>query len=414
MGGLQGDPELEEIKEQFRLAKKKKMEQEEKRRKEEEKRIGEEEETRRNLDFARKVEEFKLQLRAELLEEWRKNHADAVKSTEKIGKSAKKTKKKKKRYQKEHGGPKRRRAQRSRRRDDSSEDSESSCSTDDESNTSDDTSSGSESGGKITRNKMCVRRGMGNTRTKAKTKNNKGKGRIEEMRTPIRTYEKGESSRARKQPQAEEEEMLGTKSPEEVEPKTPLTGGFKGLAAGCSQKGLIEYCISAHKIYSAKKADALRKICEQKGIKYTKKPEIVEILARHQVQLAYDGFDEEQGFVKNPRNITRLTKANSMEIIARAIVEACKHLKGVSIPAVDLEEVWSDRRDGGMDKQRGEPAAAMDNDDGAPEADLIREGYTLYAAHLQRRDAAEALRRSMVRHALHVARVFGPPAGAQG
>ncbi|GBG88128.1 hypothetical protein CBR_g46617 [Chara braunii] len=287
MGGSQVDPELEEIKEQFRMTRKEKLEQEEKRKKEEEKRIREEEETRRNLDFARKAEEFKQQLRAELFEEWRKNQADAVKATEKSGKSAKKTRKKKKRHLTEHGGPKRRRARRKRSSDSNM-------------------SSGSETSGKITRNKERVRRGTGNKRTKAKMKNNKDKGKIEEMRTPIRMYEKGESSRARKQPQVMEEEMRGAKSLDEEEPKTPLTGGFKGLTAGCSQKGLIENCISAHKIFSAKKADALRKICEQRGIKYTKKPEIVEILARHQAQLAYNGFDDAQANEKD----TMRTKAS--------------------------------------------------------------------------------------------------------
>ncbi|GBG88945.1 hypothetical protein CBR_g48555 [Chara braunii] len=263
-GGMQADLELEEMKEQFRLARKERLEQEEKKKKEEEKRIREEEEIMRNLDFARKAEEFKLQLRAELLDEWRKNQANAVKSTENIGKSAKKTrKKKKKRHLTEHGGQKKRRTRRKRRSSDSSEDSESSCSANDESITSED-SSGSDTSGKITRNKERMKRGTGNKRTKAKTKNSKGKGRIEEMRTPIRMYKKGESSRARKQPQAMEEEMPGVKSPDEVEPKTPLTGGYKGLAVGCSQKGLIEFCISAHKIYSAKKADKLRKICERK------------------------------------------------------------------------------------------------------------------------------------------------------
>ncbi|GBG78605.1 hypothetical protein CBR_g27831 [Chara braunii] len=289
MGGPQGDPELEEIKEQFRLARKERLEQEKKRKKEEEKRIREEE-TRRNLDFARKVEEFKLQLRAELLEEWRKNYAEAEKVTGKIGKSAKKAKKKKERDQTEYGRLKRRRARRNRKRGDSCEDSGSSCSTDDD--MSDDTSLESGSGGKHARTKTYVRRGTGNIKTKARTKSNMGKGRAEEVHTPVRIYERGESSKARKEPQAEEEECLGTRAADGAEPRTPLTGGYKGLAAGCSQKGLIEYCILAHKIFSAKKADTLRKICEQKGIKYTKKPEIVEILARHQVQLAYNGFDE--------------------------------------------------------------------------------------------------------------------------
>ncbi|GBG69893.1 hypothetical protein CBR_g4721 [Chara braunii] len=241
------------------MTRKEKLEQEEKRKKEEEKRIREEEETRKNLDFARKAEEFKQQLYAKLFEEWRKNQADAVKATEKSGKSAKKTRKKKKRHLTEHGGPKRQRARRKRRSSDSSEDSESSCSTDDE-NTSEDTSSGSEMSGKITRNKERVRRGTGNKRTKAKMKNNKDKGKIEEMRTPIRTY------------------------------------------------------------FNLPKHEA-------------------RVLTR------FEDLDL-PGFVKNARNIMRPAKANSVGEIARAILEACKHLKGVSIPAVDLEEVWTDRREG--------------------------------------------------------------------
>ncbi|GBG89779.1 hypothetical protein CBR_g49630 [Chara braunii] len=297
MAGPQGDPELEEIKEQFRQARKEKLEQEEMKKKEEEKRIREEEETRRNLDFARKAEEFKLQLRAELLKEWRKNHAEARKATETTGRSTREAKKKKKKHQTEHGGQKRRRTRRNRKWEDTSEDTDSSCSTDDD--TLDDTTSESGSDGKRTRNKTCVTHETGKLKTIARTKGGKGKGKAKEVMTPVRIYEKGECSKARREPQGDEVEDTGTRSADGPEPKTPLTGGFKGLAAGCSQKGLIEYCISAHKIYSAKKADALRKICEQKGIKYTKKPEIVEILARHQVQLAYDDFDETQGMTKD-------------------------------------------------------------------------------------------------------------------
>ncbi|GBG69158.1 hypothetical protein CBR_g3858 [Chara braunii] len=269
---------------------------EKKRRKEDEKRIREEEETKRNLDFARKAEEFKLQLHAELLEEWRKSHGEAEKATEKVGRSGKRAKKKKKKYPIEHGGAKRRRARRGRRRVDSSEDSDTSTSAED--STSEVTSSDSGSEGKHVRNKTYGRRGTGNVKGKTRTKNTTRKGRMDEVHTPARVYEREESSKARQETHGEEDEKLGIGPDEGAEPKTPLTGGFKGLAAGCSQKSLIEYCISAHKIYSAKKADTLRKICEQRGIKYTKKPEIVEILARHQVQLAYDGFEEAQGNTK--------------------------------------------------------------------------------------------------------------------
>ncbi|GBG85454.1 hypothetical protein CBR_g40096 [Chara braunii] len=74
-----GDPELEEIKEHHRQARKERIEQEEKKRDEEEKRAKEEEENRRNQDFARKMEEFKLQLRVDLNEEWRKKSSEAEK-----------------------------------------------------------------------------------------------------------------------------------------------------------------------------------------------------------------------------------------------------------------------------------------------------------------------------------------------
>ncbi|GBG63660.1 hypothetical protein CBR_g38972 [Chara braunii] len=62
---------------------------EEKRRKEEEHKAKEEEEVRRNQDFARKAEEFKLQLRTELMEEWRRTTAEATMAMEKTRKPRK-------------------------------------------------------------------------------------------------------------------------------------------------------------------------------------------------------------------------------------------------------------------------------------------------------------------------------------
>ncbi|GBG80908.1 hypothetical protein CBR_g31464 [Chara braunii] len=75
-------------------------------------------------------------------------------------------------------------------------------------------------------------------------------------------------------------------------PKTPMEKGYKGLAAKCSREGIIDYCLSTQKILSSKKAFLLRKICQKKGIRYTKKPEIIDVLAREQVMLAYEGFEE--------------------------------------------------------------------------------------------------------------------------
>ncbi|GBG60985.1 hypothetical protein CBR_g18581 [Chara braunii] len=76
------------------------------------------------------------------------------------------------------------------------------------------------------------------------------------------------------------------------EPKTPMENGYKGLAAKCSREGIIDNCLSTQKILSAKKASMLRKVCQRKGIRYTRKPEIIDVLAREQVKLAYEGFAE--------------------------------------------------------------------------------------------------------------------------
>ncbi|GBG77987.1 hypothetical protein CBR_g25920 [Chara braunii] len=88
----QGDPELEEMKEHFRQVRKERQEMEERRKLEVERKAREEDDIRRNQDFARKAEEFKLQLRNELLEEWRKNNATAnamMDGTKKLGRKKK-------------------------------------------------------------------------------------------------------------------------------------------------------------------------------------------------------------------------------------------------------------------------------------------------------------------------------------
>ncbi|GBG92889.1 hypothetical protein CBR_g57647 [Chara braunii] len=215
-------PEIEEMKEQFRLVRKEKQEQKERGRDEEERKAKEEEENRRNLDFARKMEELKLQLRIDLNEEWKKKNQAAE---EAVARSRKREKR---------GRPR----------------------------------TGGRRGKKTTTMKEC---------------------------TPI-GYERGECSKKLPPEGWGSKLREGARTVDEqhkdMEPKTPLSDGYKELSAGCSQKGLIEYCMSTHKIYSEKKANTLRRICEKRGIKYTKKPEIVELLAKQQVQLAYEGFDE--------------------------------------------------------------------------------------------------------------------------
>ncbi|GBG68096.1 hypothetical protein CBR_g2646 [Chara braunii] len=350
----QGDPELEEIKKHFRVMRKERLELEEKRRLEDEKRAKEEEELRRNLDFAHKAEEFKLQLRAELLEEWRKNNQIAKKAS---GSSKKPRRRKRGRNRRAAGGRGRSLTKKKKKVVKSSDETDSEETIEDDSSEDEVTTDSDES-----RDQRTPR----GRKKKPASKHKKGravKGKGAVGGTPPKTFERGECSEPGRTDPGGNERFHTTEirknhavgDEARGEPKTPLTGSYKGLAAECSQKGLIDYCISAHKIFSAKKADVLRKICEQKGVKYTTKPEVVEILARQQVQLAYDGFEEDPGaamgavktkasgsprkgfsdigvprFVRNSKNISRHAKAGDSDTIRRAIDEGTKHLKGSS------------------------------------------------------------------------------------
>ncbi|GBG72014.1 hypothetical protein CBR_g10950 [Chara braunii] len=260
------------------------------RRAEGEKKTKEEEERRKNQDFARKIEELRLQLRMDLNKEWRQREQEAtaaVKSNLDDGQPTVKNWKDRKCGRK---GKKSRRGQRS----DSSESSDSESESEWDSTLS---TSSKEDG-----SKGRGRRKKGKERTRgAKKKITKPKDR-KKVVSPVNLTPRFERGECSKHCTSGLEKEHGEQRPDEEdrderedEPKTPLTGGYKGLSAGCSQKGLIEYCISAHKIYSGKSALDLRKLCDKKGIRYTKKPEVVELLTRQQVELAYEGFEEKEG-----------------------------------------------------------------------------------------------------------------------
>ncbi|GBG87591.1 hypothetical protein CBR_g45743 [Chara braunii] len=325
-----GDLELEEIKEHHRQARKEHIEQEEKKRVEEEKRVKEEEENRRNQDFVRKMEEFKLQLRVDLNEEWRKKSSEAEKAmTETKKKTLEEIKEHHRQARKERiEQEKKKRVEEDKRAKEEEENrrnqdfvrkmeefklqlrvdlneewrKKSSESEKAMTKTKKKTDSSSlSSGSSDERTCVKVTRGKGKWRSRGKSKQGKGKENRNSppMKVIPRKHETGECSRRErvlgKGSGVRETVAGGMEKSEEGEPKTPLTGGYKGLSGGCSQKGLIDYCIFAHKIYSAKKAHALRRICERRGIKYTTKPEFVEQLARQQVELAYEGFEEGMG-----------------------------------------------------------------------------------------------------------------------
>ncbi|GBG83750.1 hypothetical protein CBR_g37551 [Chara braunii] len=225
-----------------------------------------------------------------MIEEWRKNNAEAERAWSTIKGSGKKTKKKKTTIRRKRSAKNRKDERGKKRKETSSEETDTESLSEDE--TTDTTTSDSDDSARVARHNSTGRKPT--KKYKRKAWRLKGKGKTHTEVTMPRKCDKGESSRQRKEGckgGLEHEEQDGDR---ETEPVTPLMGGHKGLTAGCSQKGLIEYCISAHKIYSAKKADVLKKLCEKKGIKYTKKPEAVELLARYQMKLAYDSFEEER------------------------------------------------------------------------------------------------------------------------
>ncbi|GBG85301.1 hypothetical protein CBR_g39869 [Chara braunii] len=97
---------------------------------------------------------------------------------------------------------------------------------------------------------------------------------------------------------------------------------------------------------------------------------------------------------------------------------ACCILHNIIIDAgIPVDEELLQRRgreDGDEDNDDDGPAGDYaDDDEDYAEAELRREGCTLYASHRIRHDATTALRSSVVRHALHVSRVLGVHAGAQ-
>ncbi|GBG80806.1 hypothetical protein CBR_g31362 [Chara braunii] len=272
----QPDPKLEEIKEHHRQARREKQELEEKRKAEEEKKTKEEEELWKNQDFARKMEELRLQLRMDLNEEWRRREQEAtvaVRDTKNNVPSADRNRKSRNSKRKvidptqrpnpdripRYGHPHQRRM--------------------------------------TAKEEVGVRRRRERGAKKIVGKQTDRKKVVSPVDLTPR-FERGECSNhgtvVPEKAQGEQRLNEEDRDEREEEPRTPLTGGYKVLSAGCSQKGLIEYCISAHKIYSGKSAPDLKKLCDKKGIRYTRKPEVVELLTRQQVELAYEGIDEKE------------------------------------------------------------------------------------------------------------------------
>ncbi|GBG61278.1 hypothetical protein CBR_g19811 [Chara braunii] len=219
------DLELEEITEQHRQARKERLKLEEKRRLEEERKAREEDDARRNADFARKAEEFKLQLRAELVEEWRKEDCEAKKAVKKTKQMSRSAITRRQRKKGRKFGRTARKIAYSEMSDDSDPDTG-------DLDTSELQSSSTSSDDSKHRRRDRARKGKRRARGVSRSRKDKSKEVPGDIRT--RVYEQGECSKQRKEEVPRNADLGEDRREGEAEPRTPLSAGYKGLAAECS------------------------------------------------------------------------------------------------------------------------------------------------------------------------------------
>ncbi|GBG79335.1 hypothetical protein CBR_g29485 [Chara braunii] len=365
--GKNDDNEMEEMRQHYRQVIQEKREAEERRREEEQRRIQEENEKRQEHNLIRRTEEMRLQLEAGLEEKWRKQTKQAEEAAAAAKAKAEEAKAKAEEA-KAKAEEARARVEEQRMRsatgnctpfrlkkrrirgvalESGSEEDKAQGGGDGIRETVYETES------ETTDSENELRRAIELLRKKKKKKKKKKKASTVKRRlvkgkkevSPVRnctTTERGECSKKRQGTRnhvGNEDDVLRnandigagfgeekTNCTEEIspmraggikfnvtgangencgeEPRTPMDNGYKGLPAKCSREGIIDYCLSTQKILSAKKAFLLRKICQKKGIQYTRKPEIIDVLAREQVMLAYEGFEEVEANVEDSKQTT--------------------------------------------------------------------------------------------------------------
>ncbi|GBG83071.1 hypothetical protein CBR_g36688 [Chara braunii] len=260
--------------------------EERKRREEEHKKLREDEERRRETDMARRTEELRLQLQVEIVDMRKKQQAKAAtkaREQESRQQDLKRTTPKNvlrisphsKLIPKEKERKKKSKKQAAKT---ALEILESSTST-----TEDSSSSASEKSSDFGKEMTQIAKLLKEEKKKAWAKKKKRVTKRTTKKGPIGTMEKGECSMRSNSP------TPPTKgSP--IEPRTPLMGGYKGIAAGCSKEGFMDYTLAVMKQYSAQKTSQLRWLCTKHEIKSTKKNNMVMELVRRQTDLAYVGF----------------------------------------------------------------------------------------------------------------------------
>ncbi|GBG62859.1 hypothetical protein CBR_g34230 [Chara braunii] len=258
----------------------KEREEKRKRDEEEEKRLAKEEKEKRwELDMARRTEEMRLQLQAKIADKWKKQQEQAMEKAKvtsqaedkatspKISPKSKAVTKAKEKTK--------RSSKKKKMKTRVVESSSSLSDTEESTSTTEDSSDTEEEALRLVRllreEKRKTKMKKRQIRKKTSKKNSTG------------TYERGECSKKSDTP------TPPTKN-RGLEPETPLTKGYKGISASCSQEGLVDYTLSVMKQYSGKKVSQLKEICEKHGIKPARKEDMVMELVKRQTELAYDGF----------------------------------------------------------------------------------------------------------------------------
>ncbi|GBG65225.1 hypothetical protein CBR_g50016 [Chara braunii] len=256
---------------------------EEKRKKieEEQRRLKEEEDRKRELDIAKRTEEMKKQLQADIEEKWRRQQEEAANRAreerqETVKEAGPKISPQRKVITKDKAKRKSRRQTKKGNRGKTEARSSSSSDTSENNSTS-----ASESSEDSEEEARRISRILRTEKQKWKPKRVQGRGRSAK-RTPPSVYEKGECSRRSETPT--------TKGVAIAEPRTPLTGEYKGISAGCSREGFVDYTLKVLQQYSAKKVPELREMCERAGIKSARKDDMVMGFVKRQTERAYEGF----------------------------------------------------------------------------------------------------------------------------
>ncbi|GBG60397.1 hypothetical protein CBR_g5574 [Chara braunii] len=368
--GKSDDSELDGMRQYYRQVLQERREAEERRREEEHRRIQEENERRREQDLMCRTEEMRLQLEAGLEEKWRNQTRKAEEAAAAAKVRAEEAKARADEARARVDGTKKRSVsktdtlarssrKRTRLRFSSSSESEGETTESSESDRSD-----SEEELRRAIKRLKEKKKAKKTKEKAKGMKEKERGK-EKEKIPVKngnhTTERGESSRQRARCNYRKEDDalrnandIGAgfeeRSPPRTgglrfgvpynnneqqgeEPKTPMENGHKGLAAKCFREGIIDYCLSTQKILSSKKVFLLRKICQKKGIRYTKKPEIIDVLAREQVMLAYEGFEENEGTEDDSEQATDGGRNHPHSQYANVKEQACT-CRGSGLPTI--------------------------------------------------------------------------------